>query len=409
MTSPSEQAWGTPPSARYDSVAENFRHLFRDIAQDAALRDTERRLPFEEISALREAGFAGLRVPQSHGGSGVSLPEYFSLLVELAEAELNLVQIIRGHAGFVENVLNSRDEAFRERWLNRIGREGAFVGPAWTEPGDAPQALFATTVSRENDAYRLNGTKFYTTGALFSDWIDVGSTNDDGVLVSAVVRRDVAGVEIDDDWNGFGQKLTASGTARFTNALVENGDVTLADDGFRYATGFFQLFHLAALAGIGRRLTNDIARAVRERRRNFSNANAVLARNDPQILQVVGKLRSSAYVSSIIVEKGAEALQRAYDVRFQDQPEREDAINAIAELEISQALSVISTLILDATTIAFDALGASATFKDLALDRFWRNARTLTSHNPRVFKERVIGDYAVNDTLPPYQWRIGVA
>ncbi|KWT64219.1 Acyl-CoA dehydrogenase [Hyphomicrobium sulfonivorans] len=81
----------------------------------------------------------------------------------------------------------------------------------------------------------------------------------------------------------------------------------------------------------------------------------------------------------------------------------------IAELEISQALSVISTLILDATTIAFDALGASATLKDLALDRFWRNARTLTSHNPRVFKERVIGDYAVNDTLPPYQWRIGVA
>lgn len=409
MTSPSSQAWGAPPSARYESVAEKFRQLFRTIGRDAALRDTERRLPFDEIAALRQAGFAGLRVPRSHGGSGVTLPEYFSLLVELAEADSNLVQIVRGHAGFVENVLNSRDLAFRERWLNRIGLEGAFVGPAWTEPGDAPQALFATRVSRHNGAYRLTGTKFYTTGALFSDWIDVGSTSDDGVLVSAVVRRDASGVAIDDDWNGFGQKLTASGTARFTDAPVEMGDVTLADDGFRYATGFFQLFHLAALAGIGRRLTNDIATAVRERRRNYSNANADLARNDPQILQIVGKLRSSAYVSAVIVEKGAEALQRAHDIRFQDQPEREDEINAIAELEISQALSVISTLILDATTIAFDALGASATFKDLALDRFWRNARTLTSHNPRVFKERIIGDYAVNAAPPPYQWRIGVA
>ena len=52
-------------------------------------------------------------------------------------------------------------------------------------------------------------------------------------------------------------------------------------------------------------------------------------------------------------------------------------------------------------------IAASATFRSAARDRFWRNARTLSSHNPRIYKNRIVGDYAVNGTTPPYQWRIG--
>ncbi|MGY1487980.1 acyl-CoA dehydrogenase family protein [Methylobacillus pratensis] len=403
------QAWGAGPSERYEAIAAQYRPIFDRIAQGAVERELQRGLPFEELEWLREAGFMALRVPEEYGGQGVSLPEYFNLLVELAQADSNLVQAVRGHAGFVENVLNSHDAAFREHWLARISGEKVFAGPAWTEPGDAPQGLFATRVSRNGDHYLLNGVKFYTTGSLYANWIEVGCTNNDDASASVLVRRDDPGVHIEDDWDGFGQKLTASGTVHFKDVRVEAANVNLAEEGCRYATGFFQLFHLAALAGIGRRLSDEAALAVRRRKRNFSHANTPLARHDPQILQVIGQLRGAAYAAGAVVLQNAAALQRAYDTRFRHDLEAEDSANAIAELEVSQAQGTVISLILHSATILFDALGASATFRESALDRFWRNARTLGSHNPRIYKDRIVGDFAVNGTLPPYQWRIGVA
>lgn len=403
------QAWGSGPSDRYEAIAAPFRPIFEQIATGAAQRELQRKLPFEELAWLRDAGFMALRVPPSYGGLGITLPEYFNLLIELAWADSNLTQAVRGHAGFVENVLNAHDAGFREPWLARISSEKIFAGPAWTEPGNATQAVFATRVCRQGDHYLLSGTKFYTTGALYADWIEVGCVDDDDVPVSAVVRRDDPGVRIEDDWDGFGQKLTASGTIHFDNVHVDATNLSLAEAGCRYATGFYQLFHLATLAGIGRRLSDEAAQAVRDRKRNFSHANASLARHDPQVLQVIGQLRGAAYAAGSLVLKNAEALQRAYQTRFEGNAEAEDQANAIAELEVSQAQSTVISLILNSATELFDALGASATFRELALDRFWRNARALSSHNPRIYKDRIVGDYAVNGTLPPYQWRIGVA
>ena len=72
-----------------------------------------------------------------------------------------------------------------------------------------------------------------------------------------------------------------------------------------------------------------------------------------------------------------------------------------------QTVTVVSDLVLEATTIIFDALGASSTAKNLGLDRYWRNARTIATHNPRVYRDRIVGDFAVNGTPPPGQYRIG--
>ncbi|MNT59566.1 Dibenzothiophene desulfurization enzyme C [compost metagenome] len=127
------------------------------------------------------------------------------------------------------------------------------------------------------------------------------------------------------------------------------------------------------------------------------------------MLQVVGRIRAAAYAASAITLQAANSLERAYEAHFVDDPEAEEKANAIAELEAAQAQTVVSDLILEASTLLFDALGASATKKPAGLDRHWRNARTLASHNPRIYKHRIIGDFAVNGTPPPYQWRIGAS
>lgn len=403
-----DEAWGAGPSARYEDLAKRFRPLFADIEKDAVSREIGRVLPDAEIKSLKKAGFGALRLPEGEGGLGATLPEFFNLLIELSAADSNITQALRGHFGFVENVVNTPAGGFRSRWAERIAN-GETAGNAWTEIGGASQAAFATHVARKGSALVLNGAKYYTTGSLFADWIDVGATGLDGEGVTVLVRRDDPGVRVVDDWDGFGQKLTASGTTTFTEASVDALDIVVDDDKFRYGAAFYQTVHLATLAGIGRATANETAKAVAARTRHFSNAAGPRSSQDPQVLQVVGRIRSNAYAAGAIVLQVAASLERAYAARFAGDADAEERANAIAELETSQALGVVTNLILEASTILFDTLGASAAKSSNALDRHWRNARTLSSHNPRIYKDRIVGDFAVNGTPPPYQWRIGEA
>lgn len=401
-----ENGWGEGPSERYEALAEHFRPIFAGIAAGAVERDLERRLPVSEIAALKAARFGALRVPEAEGGFGASLPELFNLLIELSTADSNITQALRGHFGFVEDVVNKGPGEDRRRWTERIAR-GEIAGNAWTEIGNASQAAFSTRISEADGRLVLNGTKFYTTGSLFADWIDVGATGLEGEGIVLQVRRDDAGVTVLDDWDGFGQTLTASGTTTFADALVDPADVVVDEGKFRYGAAFYQTVHLATLAGLARALADETAEAVAKRDRTYSNAAGARSSQDAQVLQVVGRLRGNAYTAGAIVLQVARAVERAYQAHWNTDETAEEQANAVAELETSQALTVLTNLVLEAATIAFDALGASATRKSTGLDRHWRNARTLASHNPRIYKDRIVGDYAVNGTPPPYQWRIG--
>ena len=404
-----ENAWGAGPGEAYEALAAPFRPIFADIAEKATERDLARDLPHETIRRLKEAGFGAVRLPVEAGGKGASLPQFFNLLIELSQADSNITQALRGHFGFTEDILNTGDSGRRALWLGRIAR-GEITGNAWSEIGPgAALGRFSTNVAEKDGNLVLNGAKYYTTGSFFADWIDVGASNADGDGISVAVRREAEGVEVIDDWDGFGQTLTASGTTTFRDVLVQPEDVVVDDERFKYSAAFYQLVHLATLAGIGRAITADVARAVAERQRTYTHAAAARSSEDPQVLQVVGRIRAAAYAASAITLQAAGSLQRAFEAHFIDDPEAEEKANAIAELEAAQAQTVVSDLILDASTLLFDALGASATKKPAGLDRHWRNARTLASHNPRIYKHRIIGDFAVNGTPPPYQWRIGAS
>lgn len=167
--------------------------------------------------------------------------------------------------------------------------------------------------------------------------------------------------------------------------------------------------HLATLAGVARAAAEEIAQAVAQRQRTYTHGAADRASRDPQVLQVVGRVHSQAYAAGGILQHAAQALQRCHDATLSRNPEAIEAANIRAEIEIAQAQTTIASLVLDATAQAFNALGASATLRSKRLDRHWRNAHTVLSHNPLIYKERIVGDYAVNRTPPPFQWHIGQA
>jgi len=400
-------AWGAPPGERYDALAAGWRPLFARIRASAVERDLAHRLPHDEIAWLREAAFTRMRLPREQGGSGATLPELFGLLIELGAADTNVVNAVRAHLGFVEDVLTAHEKEWRAHWLGLLA-EGALVGAGLSEAGGAKVGTFATHLTQTAQGLRLNGRKFYTTGSLFADWVAVAAQRGDDTVYLQVPRT-ARGVEIVDDWDGFGQSLTASGTAIFTDVEVRPEWVRPTPARFPYAVPFYQLVHLASLAGIGRALADDVARRVQQRDRVYTNGNAARVADDPQILQVVGRVHGAAYAAGAIVLQAANAIQRSYDTHQNPAANEAQRLHAHtdAHVEVDQAVPVVTRLVLDASTELFDALGASATLRTAGLDRYWRNARTLSSHNPRVYRERQVGAFAVNGTAPPTFYRVG--
>lgn len=410
MSSPDLNIWGTAPTARYEQLAAPFRPLFEQIAAQAAEADCSRSSPIRFIQQLNMLGLPRWRLPVSYGGHDATLVELFTLLTELSAADSNITQALRGHFGFCEDVLASKNRVWREKWLDKLS-EGILFSPGITEVGNQTRGEFETRIRKAADgSLRISGQKFYTTGALYSDFINTTGTGEDGELYTAAVSLKADGVQIRDDWNGFGQRLTASGTCIFDNVLVDD-QLRPAEQRFAYGQSFFQLYHLSTLAGIARRAALSAAEELRQRARTFSTGNADVAGQDVQLLQVIGEVASQAYTAQAVTQHAAQRVERTaqYVVAHDQLLSQEDRMVAQAELEVCLAVNPVVDATLTATTGLFDALGASAIARNKALDRLWRNARTLANHNPRVYKSRIIGNYLVNHELPPSQWRVGVA
>ena len=392
----------------YETLANRFRPIFARIAEGALERERSRSLPYEQVKWLKEAGFGAVRVPVQYGGAGASIPQLFRLLIELAQADSNLPQALRGHFAFVEDRLNAPPSPERSIWFQRFVA-GDLVGNAWTEIGSVKIGDAITKVSpTEQGDWLLNGTKFYSTGSIFADWIDVYAkrSDTDGDVIAVVSTRQ-RGVTLSDDWDGFGQRTTGSGTSVFDNVLVEAVNVIDFATRFKYQTAFYQLVLIAVLAGIAKAVERDVAREVRERTRIFSHGNATSVAQDVQIQQVVGRISAQAYAAEAVAVRAAEPAQRAYEARFGGNAEAEHQANIDAEIESAKAQVVLADLVLRAASDLFNALGASAAREAKALDRHWRNARTVATHNPLIYKEKIIGDWVINGTEPPYVWQIG--
>jgi alkylation response protein AidB-like acyl-CoA dehydrogenase len=388
----------------YEELAGRFRPVFERIAAGAVEREQERALAHDAVGWLRDAGFGGVRIPVAYGGSGASLTQLFRLLIELAEADSNLTQILRAHFWFAEERLHEPASTRRDLWLRRIA-DGAIVGNAATEVGDAALGAVQTVVSGEGDTWHATGTKHYSTGSLYADWVAVLVRRAEDVGF-ALIPTDEEGPTLVDDWRGFGQRLTASGTTLLEAVAVDPENVFWANDQVSsYQFAFNQLNHLASLSGIARAVVRDAAAYVRDRRRVFSHGSGDRAADDPLVQSVVGRLSALAFAAESTTLAAAGYLEAVNLLRPHGHVP--DAAFDEAEIAVSKAQVVVAELVLRATTMLFETGGASTVYESRQLDRHWRNARVLTVHNPVIYKERVIGDHVLNDTSPARSWNVG--
>lgn len=400
-------------SDRLRQLQEKYRPHFEKIAEGASERDATRALPYELIKQLIADGFGAVRVPVEYGGAGATLPELFELLTDLATADSNITQALRAHFAFVEDRLVAEPGPTRDAWLRRFV-DGDLVGNAWTEIGDVALGETATKVSPTDDpeVFRVNGQKYYSTGSIFADWTDTtAQRTDTGDQVIAVVSTHQDAVARFDDWDGFGQRTTGTGTTIFTDAEVSAENVILFSTRFKYQTAFYQVVLLSVLAGTAAAAEKDFGATLAARHRTFSHGNGP-APQDPQLLQVIGEVSSAAFAARATVYRTAQALQEAYEAAFALRDgtltlDEEERVNDHTELASAQGQVALTGFVTNAISHAFDALAASSSSTSKNLDRHWRNARTAGSHNPWVFKAKQIGDFATNGHVPSRIWAVG--
>jgi alkylation response protein AidB-like acyl-CoA dehydrogenase len=366
-----------------------------NLVETAAERERERVLLHAPVRALIDAGFGAIRVPARFGGLGGSLEDLFERITYLASVDPNLAHVFRGHIGFIEWLHVQPDTDYAEKWFHRAS--GAIlVGNAQSER--TPTAELGSTIERTSHGLRLTGTKYYTTGSIYADWIQLSALLD-GEAVSLVVDASHTGVRSIDDWDGFGQPLTGSGTTTFVEVPVDESDIVNYGDEAEqgeYVAAVFQLTLLAVIAGIGRAALRDTVEFVRPRRRLFGFAGEVRPRDNEVVQLTVGKISSMTDAAGRIVHSAARDLDSA---REHATPlTRVDSFRQ-ALLAVYRIQQIVPRLVLDAATELFEVGGASAVSNSIALDRHWRNARTLFAHNPAAQRERAIGEWELNRTF----------
>ncbi len=382
-----------------------LRDVLDTIAADHRRRLAEGGLlpPTLGLQLIREHRLGAVRLAAELGGAGYTVPEFFAFAIALAEADPDLTHIMRVHFALTEELQRVTQRDGAGRWLSLIA-EGKIIGGTNSELSSATVGAqkYDTKLTGDAGDLRLTGRKFYSTGAQFSDYIRVGAEDPNGAPVGVIVPVDRAGIVHADDWDGIGQRHTGSGTTIFEDVAVAEDEVirlgtTIGVDRARGA--LVQLYLHAIAAGILRSVTADAAAVVRGRHRTYTFAAADTPAADPQLLEIVGEIDAISYTAEAVVLSAADELGRALEAG------RVGGIDAELEAEASIAAARVKVGIeepaLRAASRLFDAGGASAIRASTHLDRHWRNLRTLFSHNPTVYKARVLGDIAVNGAALP--------
>ena len=389
----------TPPVVTVAELNARADSILPQIAAGAAQRERDRQLPYEAVAQIAQAGLFTVRIPKRFGGAGGSVKDVIALLIRIASADSNVAQALRPGFGFVEGLLASRAEGAeeeRERWFGRY-LQGAVIGNAGWEVGGANGSISARIV-RDGEHFRACGSKYYSTGSLYADWVSAVALDENDQPVSFILPRDRQGLELLDDFDAMGQRLTASGTTHLHDVQVLASEIrtrTVEEGKRTIVTPFLQVFLAAVQAGIARNALNDAVTFAKEHARPIKHSSATRSVDDPYVELSVGDVSARAFTAEAVVLHAADSIDRAWAADL-------DAVAVDqAAVDVAQAQYIAAESALKAAELVFDVGGASTTGRAHNLDRHWRNARTVANHNPRHWKAAAVGAWQLKGTPPP--------
>jgi len=375
------------------AVAHELAEQFASTASD---RDSERQLPFAEIDTLSQSGLLAITVPEEYGGLDVSNATLAEITAILAQADGSIGQIPQNHFYILEALRVDGSEDQKRYFFGRA-LAGDRFGNALSERGTKTVGHYNTRITRDGPGYRINGRKFYSTGVLFADWVTVFALDENDKLVMAFVPKGTEGVEVIDDWDGFGQRTTGSGTTVLNNVYVNADYVVLHHKGFERSTtigSVGQIIHAGIDLGIARAAFAETLDFVKTKSRPWTDSGVDRASDDPLTIAKIGQIAIRLEAATAIIERAGRKVDAA-------QVETTEKRVVEATLAVAAAKVLTTEIAIEATNTLFELAGTASVKLDLNLDRHWRNARTHTLHDPVRWKYHVVGNYHLNDIIPP--------
>ena len=382
---------------RTDNEAlEAARKLAASAREHAAKRNQQRKLPWSLIEQFTRSGLGSISIAREFGGPQVSFVTLAEVFAIISAADPALGQIPQNQVGILNLISAIATQPQKEQLFASV-LQGWRIGNAGPERGSKNTLDMQARINADGEDFAISGQKFYSTGALFAHWIAVKALNDDGKQVMAFVRRGTPGLRVVDDWSGFGQRTTASGTVLLNNVRVE---AELVLDNWRLGEtphiqgAVSQLIQAAIDLGIARGAIADTISFVRERSRPWIDAKVERNSDDPYVIADIGKLHIELHAAEALLRKAGRVLDEVSAAPI------DAAAAARASIAVAEAKVLSTELSLLASEKLFELAGSRASLAEFNLDRHWRNARVHTLHDPVRWKYHAIGAYRLNGTLP---------
>jgi len=376
-------------------LAENFRSA-------AAARDADRVLPHQQVAELKASGLLALSVPDEFGGPEAPATVVAEVFRRLADADPSVAQIPQSHFTLLQ-LLRLQGTAAQQEFFFAQVLDGALLANAQVERGPHPVNVDSTTLRPVGTDFVVDGRKFYCTGSLFGDWLAVRAAvdpqSDPNELTPkafAFIPADAPGLRVIDDWDGMGQRTTASGTVVLDAVSVPAAHVVPFTPVFDSVTLFgarAQLVHTAIDVGIA---TGALAEGVRQaaKARAHFEAGVDTAVEDPTLIAVAGELTVTVRAAQALLAEAAGKVDAAQENLTADSAAEASVAVAVAKVAAARAA-------LDASSLLFELGGTRSATAASNLSRYWRDARTHTLHDATRWKLQHIGRYTLSGTKPP--------
>ncbi|AOS63358.1 acyl-CoA dehydrogenase family protein [Actinoalloteichus hymeniacidonis] len=387
-------------SVQLSEVPRIAAEVAQRLRSDAVERERVGAQPTVEVALLRESGLLRLLVGVEHGGLGGDWPLAHRVIHTVAAADASIGHLL-GYHYFQLWRTRLFDVPEQQTRLERATVENSWFWAGVSNPRDA--ALLARPVP---GGVSISGRKFFATGASVADRLIASGTEEEtGRKIAFTLDASAPGIRYLGDWDNLGQRLSASGGVEFTEVFVPDGDVlgqqpdreesraardSLAPLGFQL---LLSRLHVAIADGA----LSEAARYTAEQSRAWPLSGVEQATDDPYVLAEYGRLDARLAAATLLVDAAARAFEEA---ERQGTALAAEARGALG-VSISRAKVVSTELVNETGTRIFELTGARATGARYGLDRYWRNARTITLHDPVSYKAREIGRHLLTGELPP--------
>ena len=393
---PSTQHYSTVRVIQNDAEALDIaQQLAEQFKTQSIERDAQRILPFAEIEAFSQSGLWAITVPKRYGGAEVSSLTVAKIIALFSGVDGSIGQIPQNHFYALEVLRNTGTEAQKQRLYQEV-LDGTRFGNALAEFKPKNASLKQTALIPVKEGYLINGEKFYCTGSLFAHRIPTLVVDAEGREYLAFVQRQSEGLSLIDNWTGFGQRVTGSGSVKFHQVFVAAEDVIPFDTAFQQPTlvgPFAQIMHAAIEVGIARAAFEETLKRVHQAR-PWIDSNVETAAQDPLTIYEIGRVATDIRASEALLKQAAHSIDAA---KLQTNAET----IAKASIDVAKVRAHSSETALKASSKLIELAGSRGSQAEDGLDRFWRNARVHTLHDAARWKYYFIGNYILNGILPP--------